>query len=230
MVEIHISSPKSIATSNEKTKLFLCITFRQLTKISLSRKKKIEERLTKLSRCQIELKLHIVKITLLIFIKIILTNIYLVLFSWITLYYKIIRLRLCWENTRGKPGRSQTMRTEPISYKGMTPPSTQNLKALDLRVFFLICCSTFSFLPNVGLRLTLEYLTISPSSVSPSSTTLIHSPSSGKHSQPEYIIHDPLHLYRRSHTYTGHACLKSTSGRLSIHGQTVLAQAANQRL
>ena len=41
----------------------------------------------------------------------------------------------------------------------MTPPSTQNLKALDLWVFFLICCSTFSFLPNVGLRLTLEYLT-----------------------------------------------------------------------
>ena len=45
-------------------------------------------------------------------------------------------------------------------YKRMTPPSTQNLKALDLRVFFLICCSTFSFLPNVGLRLTLEYLTV----------------------------------------------------------------------
>jgi len=35
------------------------------------------------------------------------------------------------------------------------------------------------------------------------------------------------HLYRRSHTYTGHACLKSPSGRLSIQGQTVLAQAAN---
>jgi len=35
----------------------------------------------------------------------------------------------------------------------------QNLKALGLQVFFLICCSTFSFLSNVGLRLTLEYLT-----------------------------------------------------------------------
>jgi len=50
------------------------------------------------------------------------------------------------------------MRTEP-TYKGMTPPSTQNLKALGLWVFFLICCSTFSFLRNVGLKLTLRYLT-----------------------------------------------------------------------
>ena len=49
----------------------------------------------------------------------------------------------------------------------MTPPSTQNLKALDLRVFFLICCSTFSFLPNVGLRLTLKYLTIPQVRVTP---------------------------------------------------------------
>jgi len=61
----------------------------------------------------------------------------------------------------------------------MTPPSTQNLKILGLWFFFLIYCSTFSFLPNVGLRLTLEYLTIFPSSESHSSTTLIHSPSSG---------------------------------------------------
>jgi len=60
----------------------------------------------------------------------------------------------------------------------MTPPSTQNLKALGSWVFFLICCSTFSFLPNVELRLTLEYLRVSPLSVSPSST-LIHSPLSG---------------------------------------------------
>jgi len=72
----------------------------------------------------------------------------------------------------------------------MTPPSTQNLKALDLWVFFLIYCSTFSFIPNVGFRLTLEYLTISPSSESLFST-LIHSPFERKHSQPEYITHDP---------------------------------------
>jgi len=78
-----------------------------------------------------------------------------------------------YENPRGKPwGDLTRMRTEP-TYKGMTPPSTQNLKALGLWVFFLIYCSTFSFLPNVGLRLTLEY--ISPSSESPSST-LIHYP------------------------------------------------------
>jgi len=30
----------------------------------------------------------------------------------------------------------------------MTPPPTQNLKALGLWVFFLICYSTFSFLPT----------------------------------------------------------------------------------
>ena len=60
------------------------------------------------------------------------------------------------------------------TYKGMTPPSIQNLKALGLWVFFLICCSTFSFLSNVGLRLTLGYLTISPSSesLSPSSRSI----------------------------------------------------------
>jgi len=47
------------------------------------------------------------------------------------------------------PGRSLTMRTEPNSYKGMTPLSTQNLKTLGLWVFFLICYSTFSFLSNI---------------------------------------------------------------------------------
>ena len=57
------------------------------------------------------------------------------------------------------PGRSHKNENRVNSYKGMTPPSTQNLKALGLRVFFLICCSTFSFLPNMELRLTLEYLT-----------------------------------------------------------------------
>jgi len=82
----------------------------------------------------------------------------------------------------------------------MTPPSTQNLKALGLRVFFLICCSTFSFLSNVGLRLTLEYLTISPSSKSPSST-LIHSPSSGSILKPEYITHDPSLVLPFTHLY-----------------------------
>jgi len=41
----------------------------------------------------------------------------------------------------------------------MTPLLTQNLKALGLWAFFRICCSTFSFLFNVGLRLILGYLT-----------------------------------------------------------------------
>jgi len=65
-------------------------------------------------------------------------------------------------NPRGETwGDLTRMRIEPI-YKGMTPPSTQNLKALGLWVLFLICCSTFSFLLNVGLRLTLGYLTSLP--------------------------------------------------------------------
>jgi len=46
----------------------------------------------------------------------------------------------------------------------------------------------------VGLRLTLEYLTISPSSESSSSTLV------------------------QAHTYTGHACLKPPSRRLLIKG------------
>ena len=79
------------------------------------------------------------------------------------------------------------MRHEP-TYKGMTPPSTQNFKTLGLWVFFLIYFSIFSFLPNVRLRLTLEYLTISLSSESHSSTTLIHSPSSGSLLLPEITI------------------------------------------
>ena len=55
----------------------------------------------------------------------------------------------------GKPREiSQEWKQEP-TYKGMTPPSIQNLKALGLRILFLICCSTFSFLPSMKLRLTL---------------------------------------------------------------------------
>jgi len=71
----------------------------------------------------------------------------------------------------------------------MTPPSTQNLKTLGFWIFFHIYCLTFSFLPNVGLRFTLEYPTISPSSESLSST-LIHSPSRRNILNPEYITHD----------------------------------------
>jgi len=77
---------------------------------------------------------------------------------------------ICWEN-RGK--KDQTRIRQDPTHKGMTPPSTQNVKALGSWVLFLICCSTFGFLLNVRLRLTLGYLTISPSSESPSST-LIH--------------------------------------------------------
>jgi len=49
----------------------------------------------------------------------------------------------------------------------VTPFSTQNLKTMGLWALILIWCSTFSILVNVGLRLTLGFLTISPSRVSP---------------------------------------------------------------
>ena len=52
------------------------------------------------------------------------------------------------------PGELTTMRDELDPHKELISPSTQNLKALSLWVFFLICCSTFSFLLNVRLRLT----------------------------------------------------------------------------
>jgi len=74
------------------------------------------------------------------------------------------------------------MITEP-TYKGMTPPSTQNLKALGLWVFFLICCSTFSFLFNVGLRLTLGYLTV----IAQNPTSLLHAVSLVKLFEEKYM-------------------------------------------
>jgi len=101
------------------------------------------------------------------------------------------------------PGRSHKNVTRANPYKVMTPPSPQNLKALGLWVFFLICCSTISFLLNVELRLTLGYLQ-SPLQLRVPST-LVHSPSNTSTSQTP-------HLYRRSHTYTRHACLKSPLG------------------
>jgi len=47
-----------------------------------------------------------------------------------------------------------------LTYKGLTPLITQNLKTMGLWVFILIWCSTFSFLLNVGRRLTLGFPTI----------------------------------------------------------------------
>ena len=51
-----------------------------------------------------------------------------------------------------------TMRHELDSHKELTTSLTQNLKTVCLSVFLLICCSTFSFLLNVRLRLTFEFL------------------------------------------------------------------------
>jgi len=61
-------------------------------------------------------------------------------------------------STIGKIEKQIRMRIESTPHKRMTPPSIQNLKTLGLWVFFLIYCSTFSFILNVGLRLTLGYL------------------------------------------------------------------------
>jgi len=74
----------------------------------------------------------------------------------------------CWENPRGITGEisQEGEMGQTYIHKGMTPPLTQNLKAIGLWVIFFIYCLTFLFLFNVGLRLTLGFLTISPSSES----------------------------------------------------------------
>ena len=100
-----------------------------------------------------------------------------------------------WYHLLGNPrgqnwGDLTRMKTEPNPHKRMTPPSTQNLKALGLWVFFLICCSTFSLLLNVGLRLTLGYRTISPSSES--SFHIGTLPLERKHSQTRVHYSWPL--------------------------------------
>jgi len=58
------------------------------------------------------------------------------------------------------------MRPKFNPYKGLASLPTQNLKTMNLRVLILIWCSTFSFLFNVTLRLTLGFPTICPSNVS----------------------------------------------------------------
>jgi len=64
-----------------------------------------------------------------------------------------------WENPRGyNRGDLTRKRNGPNIHKRMTPPLTQNLKAVGLWVFFLIYCLTFSFLFNVRLRLLIKYI------------------------------------------------------------------------
>jgi len=70
-----------------------------------------------------------------------------------------------WYHLLGNPrgqnrGDLTRMRTEPNPHKTMTPHSIQNLKTLGLWIFFLIRCSNFSFLLNVRLGLTFEYLSL----------------------------------------------------------------------
>jgi len=120
------------------------------------------------------------------------------------LYFSIVKYlfckcNMCWENLkRQNRGDLTRMRTELNPHKEMTPVSTQNLKALGLWVFFLVCCSTFSLLLNVGLRLTLGYLTISPSSESPFHIGTL--PRAEAFSNTSTLITNDPHLYRRLHT------------------------------
>jgi len=80
---------------------------------------------------------------------------------------KILMLRLCrmfnllrkWREKHREDHINNNENKSP-THTRIRPPSTQNLKTLCLWVFFLICCSTVSFLLNVRLRLSLEYLTI----------------------------------------------------------------------
>jgi len=58
----------------------------------------------------------------------------------------------------GEISNNEKMSLNP--HKWMIPPSTQNLKTMGLWVLFLICCLTISFILNMGLRLTLGYLTV----------------------------------------------------------------------
>jgi len=49
------------------------------------------------------------------------------------------------------------MRHEPHQYTVLTPPSAQKFKTLSLWIFFLICCSIYSFLLNLGLDSHLDF-------------------------------------------------------------------------
>ena len=71
--------------------------------------------------------------------------------------------------------------------------------------------SAFLFLPNVGLRLILEYLTISPSSESPSSTLILF-PSSRSIFKHEYLTHKQPSLVP-PFTHLNETCLPETSVR-----------------
>jgi len=98
---------------------------------------------------------------------------------------------------------------------------------MGLWALILICCSTFLFLANVGLRLTLGFLTISPSRVSPFNHigTL---PLQRKHSQPRvpllvppFILmgHAYLELFARKTFDTG-TLLHSSEPILTIGSDT----------
>jgi len=123
------------------------------------------------------------------------------------------------EKLRGRNTRETNKKENNVNpHKGTTPPSTKNLKALGLWVFFLICFSTFSFHLNVGPRLTPRYLTISPSS---ERVPLLHwytPPRAEAFSNPSTSLTKDSHLYRCLHTEMGHTCLNPLSGRLLIQG------------
>jgi len=92
----------------------------------------------------------------------------------------------CWVFRERITRRFNTNEYEPNPHKGLTSLLTQTLRRWFMALI-LIWCSTFSFLLNVELRLTLGFLASSPSSVSPFTLVFL--------SRANRV---PLFLYRRS--------------------------------
>lgn len=64
-----------------------------------------------------------------------------------------------WDNSPKKKTTSVRHKSNP--HKGLIPLTTQNFKIMNLWVFFLIWCLTFSTLDIVRLKVTLRFLSIS---------------------------------------------------------------------
>jgi len=93
--------------------------------------------------------------------------------------------------------------------------NTGDIKRLGPLVFFSYMLLNFLIFTQRETRLILGYLTISPSSESPSSK-LMHFPSSGRIFKHEYLIHNRPSLVS-PFTLNGTHFSKLLSGRLSMH-------------
>lgn len=101
------------------------------------------------------------------------------------------------ESTKERIHRRDTipMKPELNPYKGLISLPTQNLKTMNLWVFYFIWCSTFSYILNVRLRLIFGFLIISSSKVN---SFHIGTPSSNKNiSNHEYPLFTNINLTSR---------------------------------